>query len=143
MRQAGCCCCHGTACTGSATFPAQPFEDVVEACLWAGPEAVASHDTALAIYGLGDAMPASIHIIVLHRFRKERPGVTVHAAPLPVPDTRSRDGVPVTSVPRTIRDVADGATEDVIASLIQSAEDRGLLRYREATSLRRDLLGPP
>lgn len=45
-------------------FPARPFEGVIEACLWAGPDAVAGHETALAIYGLGDAMPASIHITV-------------------------------------------------------------------------------
>ena len=61
-------------------FPVQRFEDVIEACLWAGPDAVASHDTALAVYGLGDAMPASIHITVPRRLRKERRGVIVHVA---------------------------------------------------------------
>lgn len=76
-------------------FPAQPFEDVIEACLWAGPGAVASHDTALAIYGLGDAMPASIHITVPHRLRKQRPGVIVHIADS-IGDTTNRDGVPIT-----------------------------------------------
>ena len=50
-------------------FPAQPFEDVIVACLWAGDGAAASHDTALAVYGLTDAMPAVTHITVPRPFR--------------------------------------------------------------------------
>ena len=38
-------------------FPTQRFEDVIVACLWVGEDAAASHDTALAIYELTDAMP--------------------------------------------------------------------------------------
>lgn len=118
-------------------FPARPFEDVIEACLWAGQNAVASHKTALAIYGLGDAMPASIHITVARRFRKQRTGISVHVAPLPVHDITTRNDVPITSVERTIRDVGAEAGSDDVASLIREAEDRGLLRHQEARRLRR------
>jgi hypothetical protein len=45
-------------------FPAQRFEDVIVACLWAGDDAVASHDTALAFYELTDAMPSVIHVSI-------------------------------------------------------------------------------
>ena len=120
-------------------FPAHPFEDAIEACLWAGPDAVASHDTALAIYGLGDTMPASIHITVPHRLRKQRPGVIVHVAPIVLAATASRDGVPITTVIQTIRDTATDATVDVVASIIHDAETRGLVRRREATALRKEL----
>ena len=122
-------------------FPAQPFEDVIEACLWAGPEAVASHETALAVYGLGDAMPASIHITVQHRQRKKRTGVIVHVAPFATADVGTRDGVPITSAVRTIRDVAEDTTAEDVASIIREAEERGLLRHREAQDLAEELVG--
>ena len=119
-------------------FPAEPFEDVIEACLWAGPDAVASHHTALAIYGLGDAMPASIHITVPHRLRKNLPGVIVHIADVAA-DRTGRDGVPVTSVFRTILDVAGEMPAKDISALITEANEQGLLVQREAKSLRKSL----
>ena len=121
-------------------FPAQPFEDVIEACLWAGPDAVASHETALAVYGLGDAMPASIHITVPHRQRKKRTGVIVHVAPFATADVGTRDGVPITSVLRTIRDIAEIGTFDNLDSIVRESEERGLLRHREAQNLAEELV---
>jgi predicted transcriptional regulator of viral defense system len=121
-------------------FPAQPFEDVIEACLWAGPEAVASHETALAIYGLGDAMPASIHITVPHRLRKKRAGVIVHVAPCATADVETRDGVPITSAVRTIRDFAAISTLQDVASVVREAEERGLLRRSEVQELTKELM---
>lgn len=123
-------------------FPAQPFEDIIEACLWAGPEAVASHDSALAVYGMGDAMPASLHITVPDRLRKRRPGVIAHVADLPPHDVTSREGAPVTSVARTLRDIASDVPTDVVASLIREAEGRGLLPHRVAAALLAELGGP-
>jgi predicted transcriptional regulator of viral defense system len=122
-------------------FPAQPFEDVIEACLWASPEAVASHETALAIYDLRDAMPASIHITVPHRLRKKRTGVIVHVAPLASADVETRAGVPITSAVRTIRDIAAISTIEYVASIIREAEQHGLLRRREALVLAKELTG--
>jgi predicted transcriptional regulator of viral defense system len=123
-------------------FPAQPFEDVIEACLWASPEAVSSYDSALSVYSLGDAMPAWIHLTVPGRLRKHRPGVIVHVEPLPPTDVTSRDGVPVTSVARTLRDIAGDAPGNVVASLINEAEARGLLGHRAAAALHVELGTP-
>ena len=123
-------------------FPAHPFEDVIEACLWAGADAVASHDTALAVYGLGDAMPTSIHITVPQRLRKGRTGVVVHVAAIGEAEVTSRDGVPVTSLVRTIQDIAGEATADVVVSLINDAETLGLFVAREAGALRNELGSP-
>lgn len=119
-------------------FPAQPFGDVIEACLWAGPDAVVSHTTALAIYGLGDAMPASIHITVPHRVRKQRPGLIVHVADV-APDGASRDGVPIMTIARTILDVAIEMPITVVSALIDEAEERCLLQQRQSRSLRKSL----
>jgi predicted transcriptional regulator of viral defense system len=122
-------------------LPAQPFEDVIEACLWACPKAAASHETALAIYGLGDAMPASIHLTVPHRLRKKRAGVIVHVAPCATADVETRDGVPITSAVRTIRDIAAISTIQDTASIVREAEESGLLRRREAKELTKELMG--
>jgi hypothetical protein len=86
-------------------FPAQRFEDVIVACLWAGEGTVASHETALAVYELTDAMPTTIHVSVPRPFRGRRPGVTVHTAPLGDGERTERAGVPMTTVARTIADV--------------------------------------
>ena len=107
-------------------FPHQPFEDVMIALLWAGKGSVASHDTALVIYGLTDAMPPLIHLTTARRFRGERRGVLVHQAPIPDQDRAQRHGIPVTGLVRTLGDVAEryGAPEAVTAA--QEALERGL-----------------
>jgi predicted transcriptional regulator of viral defense system len=78
-------------------YPARRFEDVMVAVLWAGEGAVASHESALAIYGLADAMPPIIHLTLPRRFRGRRKGVAVHRAPLPQDDVTIRDGIPATT----------------------------------------------
>jgi predicted transcriptional regulator of viral defense system len=87
-------------------FPVAPFEDVMTATLMAGPLAVASHETALAIYGISDAMPANIHITTPDRFRTKRPGLIAHIARLDDAERTRRNGIPVTTVERTLVDVA-------------------------------------
>lgn len=111
-------------------YPAQPFEDVIAACLWAGAGAVASHETALSVYDLGDAMPAKIHITVPRPFRGRRSGVIVHHAPLSVGDRTVRDSVPVTTVPRTLLDVASTSDPSLVTRAVSEALERGLISRR-------------
>ena len=117
-------------------FPAQPFEDVIEACLWAGPDAVASHDTALAVYGLGEVTPPVIHITVPRRLRKHRDNVIVHARPLTSNDVTVRDGVSMTTPARTLRDVAADHPAEVVREFIEEAEASGLISRRVAETIR-------
>lgn len=113
-----------------AHYPSQPFEDIIVACLWAGEGSAASHDTALAIYGLTDAMPAKIHITVSAPFRGRRPGVIVHHAPLQEKDRTVRDGVPLTTVDRTLADVARTSEMGSIVAAAEQALRRGLISAR-------------
>lgn len=110
-----------------AHYPSQPFEDVIVACLWAGEDGAASHETALAIYGLADAMPAQIHITVPRPFRGQRRGVVAHHAPLQENECTVRDGVPVTTVERTLADVARTSEAMTVAAAAQQALSRGLI----------------
>lgn len=115
-------------------FPHRPFEDVMAAVLWAG-DAVASHETALAIYELGDAMPANIHLTLPHRFRGKRPGVTIHTSPLNADERSKRNDIPVTTVERTLADVVATSDPSLARTALRDALDRGattqrrLLRY--------------
>jgi predicted transcriptional regulator of viral defense system len=111
-------------------FPARRFEDVFVACLWAGDDAVASHDTALAIYELTDAMPAAIHVSVPRPFRGRRPGVTVHVAPLRDGERTERDGMPVTTVERTIADVLVRSGAELAGLAAEQALERGMVTRR-------------
>ena len=112
-------------------FPAQRFEDVVVACLWAGEDAVASHDTALSVHGLTDLMPTVIHITVPRPFRGRRAGVVVHRAELAAGDRTERDGVPVTTVVRTIADVHERSGPDLARAAAVEALDLGRVTRAE------------
>jgi len=118
-------------------FPAQRFEDVIVACLWADDDAAASHDTALAVYELTDAMPTRIHVTVPRPFRGQRRGVVVHVAPLDPSERTSRASVPVTTVERTIADVAQQSGTAAAVEAATQAIERGLGTRRRL----RDALG--
>lgn len=118
--------------------PSQPFEDVIVACLWAGQDGVASHETALAIYGLADAMPAKIHVTVSRPFRGRRRGIIVHHAPLDEKERTVRDDVPITSVARTLADVARTSEARIVAAAAEQALSQGLISARRLKNLAAD-----
>lgn len=111
-------------------YPAHPHADLIAATLWAGDDSAVSHDTALAVYGLGVAMPPVIHVTVPRQFRGSRRGVHVHIAPLAVGDRRLWDDVPVTSVERTLIDVSASADPSLVADAVRDALTRGLTTQR-------------
>jgi predicted transcriptional regulator of viral defense system len=72
--------------------------------------AVASHETALAMYEVSDAMPPVTYITADRapvRQRHPLGGVRLMFAPLPESDRIVRLGIPVTTLARTIVDTAD------------------------------------
>lgn len=119
-------------------FPTHPFEDVTAACLWAGPGSAASHETALAVHGVSDAMPASIHLTVSRPFRGRQPGVVVHHASLPDEDRETRDGVPVTTIARTLQDIATSSDPALVQQAVEQAIAQGVLNRRQLRKIVRD-----
>ncbi len=119
-------------------FPAHPFEDVIAACLWVGPDSAASHETALAIHGISDAMPASIHITVPRSFRGQQRGVVVHRALLPAEEQEVRDGVPVTTIARTLQDVVASSDPALVQQAVEQAVARDTLNRRQLRRMVRD-----
>lgn len=110
-----------------AQFPSSRFEDLFVAWLKCGQESVISHETALALYELSDILPGQVHVTVPRTASRRQKGIRLHTNRLRPADVVNREGLPVTSVPRTIADVARaGLSEDHIAHAIRDALQRGL-----------------
>jgi predicted transcriptional regulator of viral defense system len=94
----------------------------VKAC---GPFAVLSHQTAAALWDLLRSLSAAIHVSTPRRVRP--PGVTVHrVADLGAADWEIRDGIPVTTVARTLADCAETMPTRRVVRLLEQAERLGI-----------------
>jgi len=71
-------------------------------------------------------MPPTIHLTLPRRFRGRRPGITVHRAPLESEERTVRDAVPVTTVDRTLVDVAQRSDPDLADRAARAALATGL-----------------
>jgi predicted transcriptional regulator of viral defense system len=125
-------------------FPVEPDGQYMEASLWpAGTVGVVSHQSALALYGLSDVDPVRIHITVpkTHRVRRAVPRrLAVHHADLPEADQALHNGIPVTSVARTLRDChAAGLGAELLSQAVAEAEREGWLSRVEAARLSEEL----
>lgn len=100
------------------------------------PQAVASHETALALHELSEILPSKIHLTVPPTFRKAAPpGVVLHKSPLSREDVEERDGFRATSPLRTLVDSADGAvSREPLAKAAAEALSRGLVRKKALES---------
>jgi predicted transcriptional regulator of viral defense system len=122
------------------------FSQCREAVLWTkanrGPDSIAiSHETALVVYGISDAIPASIHLTVPRsaRLRRRMPkGITVHYDDLSPSDISMQEGLPVTTIERTITDLLQsGGRTDLLKQAISDARREGYVSDAGATKFRR------
>jgi predicted transcriptional regulator of viral defense system len=112
-------------------FPSSRLEDLFVAWLRCGLRSAISHESALALYDLSDVLPAEVHVTVPRTASRRRTGIRLHTNRLRPADVVKREGLPVTSVPRTIADVAKaGLSEDHVARAIQDAQQQGLTTRR-------------
>jgi len=127
-------------------FSPDRFSQYREAVLWAkasrGPGTVAlSHETALVVYSISHANPASVHLTVPKqaRFRRDRPrGIVLHPGVLGESDIRTIEGLPVTTVSKTVADLVEaGARGDIVRRAILEAKREGFIEEPEARRLRR------
>jgi predicted transcriptional regulator of viral defense system len=127
-------------------FPSNRFSQYRQAVLWAkaddGPQdAALSHATALAIYGISDANPALVHITIPRnvRLRRVRPKwVEIHHADLLAGDVTVQEGLPVTTVGRTVQDMlASTGQVGLVQQAISDARREGYIDSAEARRLNR------
>ena len=91
------------------------------------PKSAISHETALALYDLSDVLPEEVHITIPRTASHRRKGIRLHTNRLSPTNVVKREGLRVTSVPRTIADVAKaGLSEDHVARAMREALERGL-----------------
>jgi hypothetical protein len=71
------------------------------AVLAGGEGALLSHDSAAALWGLIDSPPGPVHVTSTHG-RGKRAAIQLHAGAVDLSERRTRYGIPVTSVARTL-----------------------------------------
>ena len=128
-----------------ATLPVAEHDDLIRLWLWSRgrddrPQATCSHQTALDLHGLSEAIPDSIHLTVPPGFRKAAPrGCVLHPGAVGRGERQSFDAVPATSPLRTLSDLARDAAfpNEQFERAARLAHRRGLI---DSAALRR-LLG--
>jgi predicted transcriptional regulator of viral defense system len=108
-------------------YPHSPHDDLYIAWLRIGPKSVISHESALALYDLGDVLPSETHITMPRSASRRRKGIRLHTSVLHKEEIVHRDGLPITSIERTIADaIRAGMPEDQVNDVIRDALQRGL-----------------
>ena len=108
-------------------YPESPYADLVVASLRAGESAAVSHESALALWELSDVLPGEVHVTVPRTASRRRSGLRLHTSALAAEEITERDGVRVTTVERTIADVArSGLSDELVLQAIDEALGRGL-----------------
>jgi len=123
-----------------------PLSPYREAVLWAqshrGPRVALSHETALAVLGLTDANPSKIQLTIPPhaRLRRRSPGrIAIHRAVLDDKDVIQHEGLPVTSVPRTVLDLARSGNLRFANDAIVHARREGYITEAESRRLTNEL----
>lgn len=124
-------------------FPVAEHEDLVPIWLWSAQKGVFSHQTALMLHDLSDALPSKRHLTLpaTWKARRLRPprGVVTHFADLPKKSIAWLGAVPVTTPIRTILDCVMGAVpEDLVRQAVQQGVRRGLFERPEVQAVMRE-----
>ena len=91
------------------------------AVLASGPEALLSHRSAAAAWGIRPTSRSRIDVTVAHRSRSSR-AIHRHVSEVPEDERAVHEGVPLTSVHRTIFDLAASEDVDALVAMIKEAE---------------------
>lgn len=99
------------------------------AVLACGDMALLSHRSAAALWGLARWHSGPVEVTA--PAGRGRPGITVHEGGIAMGDRAVVDQIPVTSVARTLFDLAEALDEPGLRSVFEEADRLGLLQMRE------------
>lgn len=121
-------------------FPASDHEDLVVAWLWAEQGGVFSHETALALHDLSDALPTKLHMTLPMSWQRRRlrvpAGLVLHYADLGDLDCTGFSAVPITSARRTLRDCLEAnVSPELVRQAVLQAQQRGLISEEDTVEL--------
>lgn len=112
-----------------AHYPPSDHEDLVVAWLWSDRLGVPSHETALVLHELSDALPAKQHLTVPSGWKSRRlrvpDNLILHFADLAENDKDWKGPLPVTTPLRT---VVDCKTAHSPPDLVRQATNQGIKR---------------
>lgn len=113
-------------------FPAGEHEELTVVWLWSERASVMSHQTALALQGLSDVLPAQLHLTLPVAWRHRRfrvpKGAVLHHADIPSDERVWFGPVPATSPSRTLSDCArEALSPELLRQAAQQALHRGLV----------------
>jgi len=134
------------------TLPLSDHDDLVRLWLWSRgrddrPQAVISHQTALALHDLAELIPTTIHLTVPPGFRKRSPrGCLLHKEIVEPAAIQPCDVIAVTTPLKTLKDLAIDRSmpTEQFTNAVTTAVKRGLIRRSEAGELlahRRGVMG--
>jgi predicted transcriptional regulator of viral defense system len=110
-------------------------DDLARWVLWSKHRAVVSHETALGVYGVGEFESPRVHLTVPRNFRMSHDAVVLHQTDLPDDDTTTGPGFRLTTLTRSLIDVAAGhADPDQLARALGEATALGTFTQRQLRS---------
>jgi predicted transcriptional regulator of viral defense system len=117
-------------------FPAGEHDELVTAWLWSDRAGVVSHQTALALQGLSNALPVHVHLTLPCAWRQRRFRVPaeliLHHADVPREDRTWFGPVPTTNPRRSLNDCArEGLSPELLREAAHQALQRGLVTHAE------------
>lgn len=89
------------------------------------PDAVLSHRSAAALWGIRGSMGQRIDVTTPRKARGAGP-IRRHYSLLPADEITKCEGIPVTTVPRTILDMAASSPQETVEAMLREAEYRRL-----------------
>jgi predicted transcriptional regulator of viral defense system len=101
------------------------------AVLAGGPGAALSHHSAAALWGFRDSARTRIDVTT-PTWRSARPGLQLHTSAVPPEEITTVDGIPTTTVPRTLLDLAAILSRHRLERAVNEAE---VLRLTDPLSL--------
>jgi predicted transcriptional regulator of viral defense system len=118
-------------------FASQRNDELMEAVLWVGGNGVISHESALDLWGVADVNPRYINVTVARRTRRLGGALyRLWPADLDMHEIDHREGIPTTSVRRSILDSADAGTNPrLIEQAIRTAERHDHISAYDANDL--------
>jgi predicted transcriptional regulator of viral defense system len=120
-------------------FPAAEQDELVGLWLWSDEAGVFSHETALALHQLSDALPTRIHLTLPRESPRRSaapPILALSYADIPETDRTWIGSVPVTAIGRTLRDAIDaGVDPALIEQAVAQAMARKLLRREDVRGI--------
>jgi very-short-patch-repair endonuclease len=98
-----------------------------------GPDALLSHHTAAVSWGFQWQRKGPVHVTAGcgRQGVRRREGIWIHRCKLAPEDLARRDGIPVTTVARTLFDFAEAAPYEALKRAAEEADRLKLLRLRE------------